>query len=266
YEEEASIARGGEKLDQKMDVKLDMELDMKTSHGRARRSGRNAREEEMQLRPAPARSTGRTAGRPVPAPGSIERLDNVIQVITHFIIDFIRYVHPVIIITTVLTEKIGQPLIILKDKDAADLMTWRDYEALRNEMRREFCTRDDELRGSVQEISQKLDATNETVTTMTDHMTDIQRSLQALQLVVDNLTQQQQEEDEDPELQDEARGVGRGVGRGNRGRGFVELGACRVPPQQHDDGLGKPKFSIPKFEGGADVEEYLTWELKIEKL
>jgi hypothetical protein len=30
--------------------------------------------------------------------------------------------------------------------------------------------------------------------------------------------------------------------------------------------LGKPKFSIPKFEGGTDVEEYLTWELKIAKL
>ncbi|KAK1601096.1 hypothetical protein QYE76_018948, partial [Lolium multiflorum] len=39
------------------------------------------------------------------------------------------------------------------------------------------------------------------------------------------------------------------------GRGFEE-----------EVGLGKPKFSIPKFEGGADVEEYLTWELKIEKL
>ncbi|KAK1642677.1 hypothetical protein QYE76_060482 [Lolium multiflorum] len=35
---------------------------------------------------------------------------------------------------------------------------------------------------------------------------------------------------------------------------------------EEEDGLGKPKFSIPKFEGGADVEEYLTWELKIEKL
>jgi hypothetical protein len=62
---------------------------------------------------------------------------------------------------------------------------------------------------------------------------------------------------------------GRGNGRSNGhpvcGRGFVHLGAQRVPIQQ-DDGLGKPKFSIPRFEGGPDIEEYLTWELKIEKL
>ena len=158
-----------------------------------------------------------------------------------------------------------EKIVNQKNKDAADVMTWREYEALRNEMRREFHTQDDELKGTVQGISQKLDATNETVTTMRDQMTDIQRSLQVLHLAVDNLTQHKQQEDED-ELHAEVSGVGRGAGRGNRGRGFVELGARRVPPQQQDDGLGKPKFSIPKFEGGADVEEYLTWELKIEKL
>ncbi|KAK1694267.1 hypothetical protein QYE76_010964 [Lolium multiflorum] len=61
------------------------------------------------------------------------------------------------------------------------------------------------------------------------------------------------------------RGLGRGVGDAFRGRGFVPVGAQRVL-QQQDDGLGKPKFSIPRFEGGTDVEEYLTWELKIERL
>ncbi|KAK1617977.1 hypothetical protein QYE76_023494 [Lolium multiflorum] len=147
-------------------------------------------------------------------------------------------------------------LVNQKDKDAADLITWRDYEALRNEMRREFRIEDDELRGEVQEINQKLDATNETVTTMADQMTDIQRSLQALQLAVENLTNQQQQQDEDP---DEV------PGRGNRPRGWAPLGR-HGRGQDEEDGLGKPKFSIPKFEGGADVEEYLTWELKIEKL
>ncbi|KAK1681348.1 hypothetical protein QYE76_042196 [Lolium multiflorum] len=82
---------------------------------------------------------------------------------------------------------------------------------------------------------------------------------------VENLTNQPQQEDEDLEPKDEAPGVGRGLGRGNRGRGFAELGR-RGRGLNEEDGLGKPKFSIPKFEGGADVEEYLTWELKIGKL
>ncbi|KAK1663508.1 hypothetical protein QYE76_051667 [Lolium multiflorum] len=58
YEEETSIARGGEEqVDVKMDVKLAKELDMKISHGRARRSGRNAREEKKKSRPVQRRST-----------------------------------------------------------------------------------------------------------------------------------------------------------------------------------------------------------------
>ncbi|KAK1660613.1 hypothetical protein QYE76_048772 [Lolium multiflorum] len=138
----------------------------------------------------------------------------------------------------------------------ADLMTWRDFEALRNEMRREFRIEDDELRGMIDEINQKMDATKETVNAMADQMTDIQRTLQTLQLAVDNLTNQQQQQDEHP---DEV------PGRANRLCGWAPLGR-HGRGQDEEDGLGKPKFSIPKFEGGADVEEYLTWELKIEKL
>ncbi|KAK1677543.1 hypothetical protein QYE76_038391 [Lolium multiflorum] len=138
-------------------------------------------------------------------------------------------------------------------------------EALRNEMRREFRAQDDVLNGKVEEISQKLDATHVTVTTMQDQMTDVQRSLADLRLAVENLTaQQQQEDDEDPELQDDAHNA-RDAPRGHRPRGWVPLGR-NGRGQDEEDGLGKPKFSIPKFEGGADVEEYLTWELKIEKL
>ncbi|KAK1694478.1 hypothetical protein QYE76_011175 [Lolium multiflorum] len=62
YQEEKSIARGEEQLDVKMDVKLDKELDMKISHGRARRSGRNARGEE-EVRPVSAGQAAPTPGR-----------------------------------------------------------------------------------------------------------------------------------------------------------------------------------------------------------
>ncbi|KAK1611264.1 hypothetical protein QYE76_034937 [Lolium multiflorum] len=149
-----------------------------------------------------------------------------------------------------------------ENKSAADIITWREYEALRNEMRREFRAQDDVLNGKIDEISQKLDATHVTVTTMQDQMTDVQRNLADLRLAVENLTaQQQQEDDDDPELQDDAHNAR-----------DAPCGSCWVPlgrnGRGHDeeDGLDKPKFSIPKFEEGADVEEYLTWELKIEKL
>jgi hypothetical protein len=33
-----------------------------------------------------------------------------------------------------------------------------------------------------------------------------------------------------------------------------------------EDGLGKPKFTMPKFVGSTNVEEYLNWELKVGKL
>ncbi|KAK1686815.1 hypothetical protein QYE76_047663 [Lolium multiflorum] len=158
-----------------------------------------------------------------------------------------------------------EKIVNQENKNSADLMTWREYEALRNEMRCEFRTQDDELSGTVQGISQELDTTCETVTTMKDQMTDIQRSLLDLQLAVENLTaQQQQEDEEDPELQDDAHNA-RGAPRGNHHRGLADQ---RRPGRgfEEEDGLGKPKFSIPKFEGGADVEEYLIWELKIEKL
>ncbi|KAK1645301.1 hypothetical protein QYE76_063106 [Lolium multiflorum] len=115
---------------------------------------------------------------------------------------------------------------------------------------------DDELRGKVEEISQELDTTNAIVITMEDQMTDTQRTLRTLTMSIENLTNQQQQQQD--EAADEA------AGRGERPRGWAPLGRHRG--LDDEDGLGKPKFSIPKFDGGADVEEYLTWELKIEKL
>ncbi|KAK1664266.1 hypothetical protein QYE76_052425 [Lolium multiflorum] len=154
-----------------------------------------------------------------------------------------------------------------ENKNSADIITWREYEALRNEMRREFRTNDDELKSTVDEIKQTLDATNVTVTGLSDQMTDIHRNIADMRLAIENLTvlqQQQEEDDEDPGLEDDAHND-RGAPHGHRPRGWVPLGR-NGRGQDEEDGLGKPKFSIPKFEGGADVEEYLTWELKIEKL
>ncbi|KAK1696480.1 hypothetical protein QYE76_013177 [Lolium multiflorum] len=269
YEEEPSIARGEEEqLDQKMDVKLDMELDMKTSHGRAREEREEcARGEDGPAGADPARPACRDQPVPVPvptgspsAPAQTGRAPN--RALSKQARRVARSPHgPGLSFNRMAGPAPGRPPPVpaeseSKDKDAADLMTWRDFEALRNEMRREFRIEDDELRGTIDEINQKMDATNETVTAMADQMTDIQRTLQTLQLAVDNLTNQQQQQDEDP---DDV------PGRANRPRGWAPLGR-HGRGQDEEDGLGKPKFSIPKFEGGADVEEYLTWELKIEKL
>ncbi|KAK1644556.1 hypothetical protein QYE76_062361 [Lolium multiflorum] len=64
-----------------------------------------------------------------------------------------------------------------ENKDSADIINWREFEALRNEMRREFRAQDEELKGTVDEIKQTLDATNATVTGLADQVTDIQRNI-----------------------------------------------------------------------------------------
>ncbi|KAK1620967.1 hypothetical protein QYE76_026484 [Lolium multiflorum] len=227
YQEETSIARGGEEqLDMKTDVKMDVKLDMELDMKISHERGRR--------REACAREEKKKS--------AVRHQSDRRQ-----------------------TGDRDEKIVNQENKNSADLMTWREYEALRNEMRREFHAQDDELKGTVQEIFQQLNATNVTVTRMQDQTTDIQRSLNDLHLLVQNLAaRQQQDDDEDPELQDDAHNA-RGAPRGDRARNWAPLGR-NGRGQDEEDGLGKPKFSIPKFEGGADVEEYLTWELKIEKL
>ena len=102
----------------------------------------------------------------------------------------------------------------------------------------------------------------------------LQRSIDAL---TKEIGQRQPPQYDDAHEYEEASNVGDGqhpnqVGRGRapqpvHGCGFAPIGrAQRIPYQPIDDGLGKPKFSIPKFDGSIDPEDYLTWELKIEKL
>ncbi|KAK1643772.1 hypothetical protein QYE76_061577 [Lolium multiflorum] len=282
YEEETSIARGEEQLDVKMDVKLDMELDMKISHGRAReereeckRGEEEARPVQRPVRPAPRRAAScstRSTG-PDRATRSRSGVALVRAPTDDFcdVSDSVRSTGPRgrTAVTSPVDRIPDGHIVNQENKDSADIINWREFEALRNEMRREFRTKDDELKSTVDEIKQTLDATNVTVTGLSDQMTDIHRNIADMRLAIENLTvqqqqQQQQEDDEDPELEDDAHNA-RGAPRGHRPRGWVPLGR-NGRGQDEEDGLGKPKFSIPKFEGGADVEEYLTWELKIEKL
>ncbi|KAK1617406.1 hypothetical protein QYE76_022923 [Lolium multiflorum] len=251
YQEETSIARGEEQLDMKTDdkmaVKLDMELDMKISHGRAReeREACARGEEEVQAGPEPGQ-TGPQTGQPGPWPGR---------------------------------PAANRPPTGRSKKPDDTPVTWREYEALRDHLTRELRVTTETFDTEIQGVNLKVDEATTAINTVQTSMTTLQASMNTLtQAVHDIRTMVQQQPqhpfDEDGSVNGDnadaaaAQGMGRGVGRGlPRGvnRGFVEIGARRVP-QQQDDGLGKPKFSIPRFEGGTDVEEYLTWELKIERL
>ena len=98
----------------------------------------------------------------------------------------------------------------------------------------------------------------------------------------DEFAAEEEEEEEDPSRMPRARhgpqphaNGARGGARGVAppGRGFAHVGARRNfgnnvghAANGDDDVLGKPKFNIPKFEGSIEVEEYINWELKMEKL
>ncbi|KAK1618279.1 hypothetical protein QYE76_023796 [Lolium multiflorum] len=237
----ASIAReGGEqldvKLDKKLEVKLDMELDKKTSHGRAR-------EEREACARGGYVQAGAQPGQPAVPP--------------------------------------GHPVPGLK-KDPIATVTWLEYEALRDHLQREIRVATEALDKDIQGVHLKVDEATMAVTTVQTSMTTLQASIQNLTQAVGEIRTmvkpQQPPPDEDGSVQGDnaeaanaqgcgiGHGLGRGVGDPLRGRGFVPVGAQHILPPQQEDGLGKPKFSIPRFEGCTDVEEYLTWELKIERL
>ncbi|KAK1608010.1 hypothetical protein QYE76_031683 [Lolium multiflorum] len=53
-----------------------------------------------------------------------------------------------------------------KKKDDADLVSWREYEALRDDVRREFRRQGNDLKEEIQDVGKNLEATNETVNTI----------------------------------------------------------------------------------------------------
>jgi len=81
-------------------------------------------------------------------------------------------------------------------KNDADLVSWREYEALRDTLRREFNKMGDGLSEEIQTVHTKLDATTATVNTVQTQVTDIQEAIRALTQSVAGLrtlVQQQQQ-------------------------------------------------------------------------
>ena len=121
-----------------------------------------------------------------------------------------------------------------------------------------------------------VDTIQTQVATLTANFATLQHSIEGLTAAI-HRRQEPQPDDafddfDEGSVVDAAPHVGRGhsippARAPTHGHGLAPLGRAQcVLNQPADDGLGKPKFSIPKFDGSLDPEDYLTWELKIEKL
>src|SRR3954462_12516396 len=160
-----------------------------------------------------------------------------------------------------------------QDKDAP--VTWEAYEGLRDHLTDLITKSGDHVDTNMQAVQMKVDGTAATVTTMQTQLTALQASIQQLTTSVtglrDTIDQRQQGGNDDAgSVHSDNDNLRANQGRGRGGQGQFRqpnfgLGARRLPIQD-DDILSKPKFSIPKFEGSTDVEDYLTWELKMEKI
>ena len=157
---------------------------------------------------------------------------------------------------------------VMQKKSHDTPVIWREYEALRDHLTLTFNNQHEKLENTVQGVDLKLNDTDATVNNIQTTVTAMQTELHTLTEAVNNLRlaieQPRQEDfddadsvhDNDDQL---VNGRGRGIGQG-RGCGFVPVHARRVAQPQEDDALGKPRFSIPSFDGQGDVEDYLTWE------
>jgi hypothetical protein len=127
-----------------------------------------------------------------------------------------------------------------------------------------------------QALQLQVQGTTANVTTMQAQFTTFQQSIDQLtqslaalrQPIAPPLVQPADDFADDDSVHDNANLLGpngRGHGLGQQGRLPPVLGARRVLSTK-DDYLGKPKFSIPHFDGKGDVEDYFTWEFRIETL
>ena len=177
--------------------------------------------------------------------------------------------------------------LVQQKKTDTDLVNWAEYTSLRSHLSREFGSRCDQLASDLAATDAKIDKMQEILDFLSRSMqTMTQRHAQPTD---DASVRGEDESDfaEEASFGDGAaalhpvnrdrehhaarpviggRGGGRDVGNLDRRDEQPLLGARRVVRQPDEDGLGKLKFSIPKFEGSIDVEEFLNWEMKIEQL
>jgi hypothetical protein len=163
---------------------------------------------------------------------------------------------------------------VMQKKDANAPVLWSDFEGLRDSLQSSIQLTTDGLDVEVQAAQTKLQEMDTSVKAIQTQVTTLQTSIDALTQLVEAIrVMMQRNEAQRPEAQfDDANPFALGRGRGYRGRGFAPVGAQHVlvfpapgTAPRHDDGPPRLKFTIPQFHGN-DVEEYLNWELKVEKL
>ena len=177
---------------------------------------------------------------------------------------------------------------VLQRKDGESTVTWREYEALRDHLKRAIDTSTDGLEEEFEAVKTKVASTDATVTNIQTSVNDMQATMTTMQANMTRLEQalnrlnanfeanqnyddaasQDGVDEEFDAGQNQGQPIGRGRGGAypGRGRGFFPVGEPRAQrAAAEDDVFGKPKFTIPKFLG-KDAEEYLNWELRMESL
>ena len=177
---------------------------------------------------------------------------------------------------------------VLQRKDGESTVTWREYEALRDHLKRAIDTSTDGLEEEFEAVKTKVASTDATVTNIQTSVNDMQATMTTMQANMTRLEQalnrlnanfeanqnyddaasQDGVDEEFDAGQNQGQPIGRGRGGAypGRGRGFFPVGEPRAQRvAAEDDVFGKPKFTIPKFLG-KDAEEYLNWELRMESL
>ena len=134
-------------------------------------------------------------------------------------------------------------LVVQDKKKPEDTVKWNEYEALRDTMYKRIAAEieksDDSLREELNTLDLKIDvaATQESVDILQEAVTNLTRQVANLATLLENPRRVP------PNAPNAADLHGRGNVHG--GRGGVAARGIQLENNREDDGLGKPKFSIP---------------------